>query len=221
MIYGIVYNLMVAYLSNDRLNTMTRGERICELEGLSYLLNPCTRLDTWLHPGLDPGVRSSLEYKYSVSQLPPGDYRYVKWWDGWQILRASPRRKEESGNTQVAPKGAHPVFPAFPIFLVFPTSPSSIFQWCDCLSSEGNQKFRESRKYRMSAFRRHLSVSTFFLLPRPGPHNLITIPPLNIALIPWQRLGYTVLLFQTWYHSRVQSRIQSCVKSCAEVKKIL
>ena len=34
MIYGIVYDLMVAYLANARLNTMTRGERICELEGL-------------------------------------------------------------------------------------------------------------------------------------------------------------------------------------------
>ena len=34
MIYGIVYDLLVSYLANDRLNTMTRGERICELEGL-------------------------------------------------------------------------------------------------------------------------------------------------------------------------------------------
>ena len=61
---------------------------------------------------------SSLEYDYSVTQLLPGDYRYVKWWEGGPILRAELRQKDESGNTQVVPKGATPVFPSFPVFLV-------------------------------------------------------------------------------------------------------
>ena len=38
---------------------------------------------------------------------------------GWNpILRAEPRQKDESGNIQVAPISAKPVFPAFPVFLV-------------------------------------------------------------------------------------------------------
>ena len=37
---------------------------------------------------------------------------------GWNpILRSNPSRKDEIGNTRVAPKGATPVFLAFPIFL--------------------------------------------------------------------------------------------------------
>ena len=31
---------------------------------------------------------SSLDDKYSVTQLPPGDYYYVKWWGGGPILLA-------------------------------------------------------------------------------------------------------------------------------------
>ena len=58
---------MVAYLTDDKLTTVTRIERICEFGGLEYLLNPCARLDTQLHPGLEPGVGSSLEYEYSVT----------------------------------------------------------------------------------------------------------------------------------------------------------
>ena len=60
----------------------------------------------------------SLEYEYSVSQLPPGDYRYVKWWDGGPILRARPRQKDESENTRVAYISAKPIFPSFLIFVV-------------------------------------------------------------------------------------------------------
>ena len=47
----------------------------------------------WMHnsirdwyPGLDPEVGSSLEYKYSVTQSPSGDYIYVKWWAGWLVF---------------------------------------------------------------------------------------------------------------------------------------
>ena len=46
-----------------------KERRLCELGGLEYLLNLCARLNTWLHPGLDPGVRSKLEYKCSVTSV--------------------------------------------------------------------------------------------------------------------------------------------------------
>ena len=42
-----------------------------------------------MHPGLDPGVGSSLEYEYSLTQFLPGDYRYVNWCDSGTILRPS------------------------------------------------------------------------------------------------------------------------------------
>ena len=91
--------------------------------GVESILNPCTRLDTQLCPGLNPGGGSSLEYECSVTQSLPGYYRYVKWWDGGPILQADPRRKDKSGNTGVAPKGTTPVFPDFPVFLVSRISP--------------------------------------------------------------------------------------------------
>ena len=49
------------------------------------LLNPYARLDARLHPGLDSEVGSSLDEEYSVTQLLPGDYYYVKWWGGGPI----------------------------------------------------------------------------------------------------------------------------------------
>ena len=60
---------MVAYLTNDRLTTVTMRERLCELGGLEHIINPCIQLDTRLHTGLDPGLVSSLEYKYSVVRV--------------------------------------------------------------------------------------------------------------------------------------------------------
>ena len=64
---------MVAYLTDARLATVTRKERLCELGGLESLLNPCARLDTRLHPGLDPGldpgVGFSLECKCNVTRV--------------------------------------------------------------------------------------------------------------------------------------------------------
>ena len=38
------------------------------------------------HPVLDPEVGSRLEYEYSVTQLLPGNYIYVKWWDGGPVF---------------------------------------------------------------------------------------------------------------------------------------
>ena len=114
---------MVAYLTNARLTIATRIERLYELGGLEYLINSCARLDTRLNLRLDPGVVSSLEYEYSVTQSPPGDYRYVKWWDGGPILQADPRQKDESGSTWVAPISAKFMFPTFPEFLVPRLSP--------------------------------------------------------------------------------------------------
>ena len=73
---------MVPYLTGARLATLTRRERLCELGGLESLPKPSTRLDTQLHPvvdpSLDPGVGFSLEYECSVTQSPPGRYFYFK-----------------------------------------------------------------------------------------------------------------------------------------------
>ena len=70
---AIASDLVVTYLTNARLATVTRRERLCELGGLEYLLNPCARLDTPLHPGLDPGldpgVGFSLECECSVTRV--------------------------------------------------------------------------------------------------------------------------------------------------------
>ena len=64
---------MVAYLTDARLATVTRRERLCELGGLEYLINPCAQLDTRLHPGLDlgldPGVGFSLECECNVTRV--------------------------------------------------------------------------------------------------------------------------------------------------------
>ena len=65
---------MVAYITNDRMATVTRREEYVSWGGLEYLINPYVRLDTRMHLGLDPVVGSSLEYKCSVTQSPLGDY---------------------------------------------------------------------------------------------------------------------------------------------------
>ena len=66
---------MVAYLTNARCCLQwKRNEKMCELGGLGYLLNPCARLDARLYPE----VGSILDDDYSVTQSPPGDYYYVK-----------------------------------------------------------------------------------------------------------------------------------------------
>ena len=58
-----LHDLMVTYLTDARLATVNRREDYVRWGGLESLLNPCARLDTRLHPGLDPGVGSSLEYE--------------------------------------------------------------------------------------------------------------------------------------------------------------
>ena len=70
--------IMLTYLTDASLITVIMRVRICELGGLESLLNSCAQLDTRLHPGMDPGVGSSLEYECSVTQFMPGDYFYVK-----------------------------------------------------------------------------------------------------------------------------------------------
>ena len=77
---------MVAYLTNARLTTVTMRERLCELGGLEYLLNPCVKLDTRLHTGLDPGLGSSLEYEYSVTRVAAQGglvYPMYEMYQGW------------------------------------------------------------------------------------------------------------------------------------------
>ena len=61
---------MVVYLTNTRLAaTVTSREGGVSWGGLEYLLNPCARLDTRLHPVLEPVVGSSLEYECSVTRV--------------------------------------------------------------------------------------------------------------------------------------------------------
>ena len=54
---------------------------------------------TRLYLGLDLKVGSSLDDNYSVTQSPPGDYRYVKWWVGGPVLRADLRQADEGVKT--------------------------------------------------------------------------------------------------------------------------
>ena len=53
------------------------------LHGKNKFLTPA---NDWIHecirdwhPGMDTEVGYSLEYEYSVTQFPPGDYIYVNW----------------------------------------------------------------------------------------------------------------------------------------------
>ena len=94
-------------------------------------------MDTQLSPVLDPGLGSRLKYKYSVTQLSPGGYLYVNWWDGGQIVRAEPRQKDESGNTRVAHISRKPMFPNFPLFLVPRLSPLLGFACMTVLRQRG------------------------------------------------------------------------------------
>ena len=43
-----------------------------------------------------------LDEEYSVSQLSPGDYRYVKWWDDGPVLRAERIKSDKSGETSTS-----------------------------------------------------------------------------------------------------------------------
>ena len=112
-------DLIVSYLTNDRLAIVIRIESLFEFGGSEYRLNPFVQLDTRLYPGRDPGVGFSLVYKYSVTQSLLWDYNSVKCWEGGTISRARTRRNYESGNTPVAPISAKPVFPDF-LYFWFP-----------------------------------------------------------------------------------------------------
>ena len=81
------------------LDTLKRRERLCELVGLDYFLNPCARLDAQLHPGINQYVGSSIEDKYSVTQSPPGYYNYAKCWDVRPVSRADLRKADKSPKT--------------------------------------------------------------------------------------------------------------------------
>ena len=70
------------------------------LGGKNHFLTPAHDwihdcIQDW-HPGMEPEVVSSLEYKHSVTQSPPGDYIYVKWWDDGPVLRAMPSQETNS-----------------------------------------------------------------------------------------------------------------------------
>ena len=95
------------------------------MAGLEYLLCPCARLDAGLHPGLDPEVGSSLDDSYSVTQSPPGNYCYVKWWDGGPILRASTKARNEIESRKWRQRA---LLPCFCLSLYFGTPNSSLFR---------------------------------------------------------------------------------------------
>ena len=64
--------------------------------GLESLLNPCARLDTRLRPGMDLGVRSSLEYECSVTRVAAQsglvypmwgvEYEWGECKEGWWVI---------------------------------------------------------------------------------------------------------------------------------------
>ena len=74
-----------------------------------------------------------------MTQSLPGNYFCDKWWDGGQILQANPRRKDESGNTRVAPKGAIPVFTAFPVLFVSRIDPLLVFDGLTVFRQRGTK----------------------------------------------------------------------------------
>ena len=81
------------------------------LGGKDNLLTPA---QDWIHnciwdwhQELDPEVGSSLGYEYSVTQSPPGDYIYVKWWDGGPVFTSLAEKVDQKWkNVFLAPKGA-------------------------------------------------------------------------------------------------------------------
>ena len=100
---------MFAGLTDARLATVTRRERLCELGGLEYILNPLALLDTRLHPGLDPGldpgVGFSLECKCNVPNRSQGIIsmlRVGRWADF--VSQAELRKKVEIGDPGVVPR---------------------------------------------------------------------------------------------------------------------
>ena len=109
---------------------------MCDLAGVQSLLNPCSLLHTRLYPVLDPKVVSRLEYKYSVTQSPPGHYSYVEWWDVWPVSRSG-RCENESGNSQMAHKGDTPMITYFPVFQVLRISTLPLFDDLNAFRQRG------------------------------------------------------------------------------------
>ena len=65
-----------------------------------------------------------------------------------------------------------------------------------------------------------LGFNTFVGFPRISSQNWPVIPPLNIAIILWWRLGHTVIVIKDGSHFRAQSRMQLFIQSCTGVNKI-
>ena len=65
------------------MDSLIRKKGYVSLQGRDHFL---TLAHDWIHkciqdwhPGMDPKVGPRLEYEYSVIQLPPGGFIYVKW----------------------------------------------------------------------------------------------------------------------------------------------
>ena len=61
------------------------------------------------------------------------------WVDPNFASRADPRQNDKSGNTQVAPKGATPMFPTFPVFLVPRIDPLLVLDVLTVFSQRGTK----------------------------------------------------------------------------------
>ena len=68
-----------------------------------------------------------LDEKYSVTQLLPGNYCYVKWGESGTIPRALYEAQGQNWKPLVVPKGFFPVFPTFPVFLGPDSTPLPFF----------------------------------------------------------------------------------------------
>ena len=127
-IISFYHDLMVASLTDARLATVTRIEGYVSWGVYNILLTPAF---DWIHDCIwdwtrewDPALNMRSVWP-TRRQRVIAMLRVVQWANF--PSRAEPRRKDESGNSRVAPKGANPMFPAFPVFFVSRLDPLLVF----------------------------------------------------------------------------------------------
>ena len=112
---------MVAYLTDNSLATVTRRERLSELGGYNIFSTPA---HDWIHDCIrdwTPDLTREWDSALNMSALWPNHRQWiismlrVGRWAGF-ASRAKLRRKNESGNPGLVPKGTILVFPSFPVF---------------------------------------------------------------------------------------------------------
>ena len=65
---------------------------------------------------MDPGVGSSLDGEYSVTQLPPEDYHYINWLDDRKICETIQGKPTKVLKPLLVPKDTGLIFFTFPVF---------------------------------------------------------------------------------------------------------